>query len=97
MEDQKKMNNKSNLTAEDFPQMRMSCGWLDSKLTMYDQIEKLKIGLKYALLIIQSYEMDIRNSDWIGVDLIEKGFCQGKIYKEARKDVLRRSGLLEKI
>ncbi len=41
-------------------------------------------ALEYAIKIIESYEMDIRNAPTtIGVDLIQHGFCQGRIYKEA--------------
>lgn len=40
-------------------------------------------ALDFAIAVIESYEMDIRNSEWTGVDLVEVGFCQGRIYKQA--------------
>lgn len=45
-----------------------------------------------ALAIIDNYEADIRNPDhreWLGVDLVAKGFCQGTIYQGAREFVER--------
>lgn len=36
--------------------------------------------LALALNIIESYQSDIRNSQWTGVDLLDKGFCQGSMY-----------------
>lgn len=50
-------------------------------------------ALDYAISIILSYEMELRNScDMLGINLIERGFCQGRIYKEAlqRIDTLRK-------
>lgn len=45
-------------------------------------------ALKHAINIIESYELDIRNSkEVIGIDLIEKGFCQGTIYEYAIYDI----------
>lgn len=38
-------------------------------------------ALEYAINIISSYEMDIR--DWDKGRLIKDGFCQGRIYKKA--------------
>lgn len=43
----------------------------------------LLAALEYAIDIIEAYQMDIRNSEWTGVDLEEKGFCQGRIYLRA--------------
>lgn len=41
-------------------------------------------ALEYAIRIIENYELDLRFSkETIGIDLIKKGFCQGKIYTEA--------------
>lgn len=57
--------------------------------------ESLSSALVYAIKIIESYQRDIRNSEWTGVDLVEKGFCQGSIYKEAVGDTLRRAGWTE--
>ena len=52
------------------------------------EIVRLAEALGYAVSIIESYEMDIRNAkDIIGIDLIEKGFCQGTIYKNAIKKI----------
>lgn len=46
--------------------------------------EALETALDYAICIIESYQMNIRNShEIIGCDLVEKGFCQGTIYKYA--------------
>lgn len=48
-------------------------------------------ALKYAVEIVESYEMDIRNAETtIGINLVEKGFCQGRIYKNATKEIRRR-------
>lgn len=45
-------------------------------------------ALKHAVSIIESYELDIRNSkETAGVDLLELGFCQGSIYKTAVEDI----------
>jgi len=52
----------------------------------------LKEALKYAIRIIESYEMDIRNSEWTGISLKGKGFCQGTIYTEAIADIKRKAG-----
>lgn len=47
-------------------------------------------ALRYALNVIESYEMDIRNSqEIIGHDLVADGFCQGSIYTEARATIRR--------
>jgi len=55
----------------------------ESKINVNVDNRLLK-GLEYAVKIIEQYESDIRNSkDLIGIDLAEKGFCQGVIYKEA--------------
>ena len=44
----------------------------------------LMAALKYAVKVIDGYELEIRNSkETIGIDLIEKGFCQGEVYKKA--------------
>lgn len=54
---------------------------------------KLLEALRYAVLIIEGYESEIRNSEWTGVRLDERGFCQGVIYREAVSDILRRAGI----
>jgi hypothetical protein len=54
-----------------------------------NNIENVKDALHYAIDIINSYEIDIRNSNWIieqypeeaTINLVELGFCQGSIYK----------------
>lgn len=43
------------------------------------------IALSYALQVIESYEMDIRN--WHDGQLLDEGFCQGTIYKTARAHI----------
>lgn len=54
------------------------------------QIEKLQIAnaelkeaINMAIMVIESYQLDIRNSGWVGLDLAEKGFCQGSMYLRA--------------
>jgi hypothetical protein len=54
-------------------------------------IAHLLAALQYALGIIENYEMDIRDSAWTGVNLQERGFCQGVIYRDAVRDILRRA------
>lgn len=51
---------------------------------------RLREALDYALAIIESYEMDIRNS---GLNLVGQGFCQGDIYRNARQDIRDIAGL----
>lgn len=49
-----------------------------------DDIEELRKALRYAIGIIENYQLDIRDSRRrVGVDLLAKGFCQGVIYLEA--------------
>lgn len=44
----------------------------------------LETALDYAIQIIESYELDIKNSKEIfGIDLAKRGFCQGIVYKVA--------------
>lgn len=41
-------------------------------------------ALEYAKRIIESYQMDIRDSARrLNIDLVALGFCQGLIYREA--------------
>lgn len=47
-----------------------------------------KNALEYAIQIIESYEMDIRN--WNKGSLLNEGFCQGKIYKNALNSIQKR-------
>lgn len=49
----------------------------------------LNDAVRVAIIVIESYEMDIRNSEWTGVDLVAKGFCQGSIYVRARETIER--------
>lgn len=41
-------------------------------------------AIEYAKRIIESYQLDLRHShEFAGVDLVEKGFCQGVVYRDA--------------
>lgn len=51
---------------------------------------QLRGALRHALSIIHNYQSDIRDSKWVGVDLVKRGFCQGVIYQHAYDDILRR-------
>lgn len=51
--------------------------------------DRLERALGYALAVIRSYQMDIRNFDWTGVDLVALGFCQGHIYTDAEQHIER--------
>lgn len=65
------------------------CGWFKE----IAQKKNMEEALDYAISIIESYEMDIRNSyNVIGINIKEKGFCQGRTYKNAlrRIDALRK-------
>jgi len=53
---------------------------------------RLLEALRYAVLIIEGYESEIRNG-WRGADLAGTGFCQGRIYDGAVGDILRRAGI----
>jgi len=47
-------------------------------------------AIEYAKLIIENYEMDIRNSMVsFGIDLVELGFCQGTVFKNAIQHIDR--------
>lgn len=48
-----------------------------------------KRALDYAKSLIESYQLDIRASEWTGVNLVEKGFCQGTIYQDALETIGR--------
>lgn len=54
--------------------------------------DQLTAALKVAIGIIESYQMDIRNSEWTGVDLEAKGFCQGTVYRLALYDIYKAAG-----
>lgn len=54
----------------------------------------LKAGLKYALKLIGSYEMDCRNiEDYVTPQNMGRGFCQGSIYREGVADIFRAMGV----
>lgn len=57
-----------------------------------DQIAQLMQAVFYAVEIINSYQRDIRDSEWTGVNLTELGFCQGRIYKHAVSDIMKMAG-----
>jgi hypothetical protein len=60
------------------------------KLSKLKYINPANYALDYAIKIIESYQLDIRNSkNIIGFDLERKGFCQGEIYKEALEKIER--------
>lgn len=65
---------------------------------MTEREEVLENALRYALGIIEAYQCDIRNPQYAGVevDLVNRGFCQGVIYRDAVpkiKRVLNEPGL----
>ncbi len=45
---------------------------------MNEREAALAQALEYAVSIIDSYAMDIRN--FVNVDLVDAGFCQGSVY-----------------
>ena len=53
------------------------------QLSRLPHVVSTKAALEYAKQVIASYEADIRNSEWVGVDLEKAGFCQGLVYKWA--------------
>ncbi len=53
------------------------------------EVQALKDALAFAVSVIQNYAMDIRHSEWIGVDLVAKGFCQGRMYLGAEDQIKR--------
>lgn len=60
-------------------------------------LARLRDALDYAVSVIESYQMDIRNHDspHSGIDLgltqtlAEQGFCQGTIYTDALPRIAR--------
>lgn len=72
---------------------------LKALLDMLERIARALEGkypkaLKHAINIIQSYEADIRDmKGYFKGDLSMKGFCQGRIYKEAVKDIKKIAGI----
>lgn len=60
-----------------------------------EEIKKLNKALDYAIQIIESYQMDIRNSAQFvdgGETLSDIGFCQGSIYLNSIKDIKKIAG-----
>ena len=51
------------------------------------RVAALERALEHAVLVIENYEMDIRNSEWTGVNLHAVGFCQGVIYQRALQTI----------
>lgn len=46
----------------------------------------IKTALDHAILTIENYELDIKNSkNEFNIDLEKMGFCQGVVYKYALK------------
>lgn len=54
-----------------------------SREQLIELLENERAALRYAIRIIESYQMDIRDSEWTGLDLAAVGFCQGAIYTDA--------------
>lgn len=59
--------------------------------------QQLKAALELAIDIIESYEMDMRNSHRkdggiLDICLEESGFCQGRIYKQALSRIRKLAG-----
>lgn len=61
---------------------------------LLDEVERLREKLAYAMTVIESYQLDLRNSQEVltpniltalanGASLADIGFCQGSIYAEA--------------
>lgn len=46
-------------------------------------LDKYQKALSLARQIIRNYQAEIKDSKWTGVDLAEKGFCQGEVYLKA--------------
>ena len=46
-------------------------------------------ALEYAVSIIDSYALDIRNCEFVDLDLVDAGFCQGSVYTEAHEAIDR--------
>ena len=57
------------------------------------RIRQLNDALDLALLVIDSYEIDIRNSEEsCGVNLKAAGFCQGRLYIKAQENIRKKAG-----
>lgn len=53
--------------------------------------QKLTQALRYALSIIASYELQVRQN----VADLPPGYCQGHVFKFARNDILKMAGITE--
>ncbi len=60
---------------------------------MINENDPIVQALNHAIAVIESYQMDIRNSEWTGVNLRKRGFCQGSIYMNAIGDILNVAGV----
>lgn len=61
---------------------------------MLEKSRNLLEALEYAIKVIENYELDCRNlSSYIKDGYSIKGFCQGRIYKEAIGDTKRIAGI----
>lgn len=56
---------------------------------MFAALRAQNEALSFAKSVIENYQMDIRNSEWVGIDLVAKGFCQGEIYLGAIDQINR--------
>lgn len=62
-----------------------------------EKIKCLTDALSYAKLVVDGYALEIRNgAEFTGVDLIEKGFCQGILFKDAVKNIESRENAYKK-
>jgi hypothetical protein len=52
---------------------------------LQDNFEAAQAAYKYAIKVIENYQLDIR----LKTRLVNAGFCQGSIYLEAKQDILR--------
>ena len=59
--------------------------------------QQLRAALVYAIDIIESYELDMRNSHRddggiLDICLADSGFCQGRIYEQAMSKIRKLAG-----
>ena len=69
----------------------------ESNVTVIREDLKLRAALEYAVDIIESYELDVRNSDKdsggiLDINLKDVGFCQGRIYQQALGRIRKLAG-----
>lgn len=62
-------------------------------MTEPERIAVLTDALEFAITVIRGYQMEIRNSEWVGVDLKQKGFCQGQAYATAIQIIREKAGM----